>query len=413
MRLGIDLLDPASLTGRIALLTNYAAVDRNGLRTVDVLLQHNLDLVRLFAPEHGFWGDVAYLEHVDREEYKGIPVESLYGIESSAQLAPTIEQLHDIDTLVVDLQDVGARYYTYAATLGNCMAVAAQTRTRIVVLDRPNPLGGRIVEGNVNFAAPFLSFVGQYPLPIRHGLTLGEIAAYINGTQLPRCALEVVKMRGWTRGMWWSETHLQWVHPSPNMATPETALVYPGTCLFEGTNVSEGRGTTHPFEIIGAPWLDEHALAAQLNDLGLYGVDFQPFVFRPTFNKHAGERCHGVLINIVDRDGFEPVRAAMLMLKVIRDADPSCFQWYEGFYEHATVLAIDALTGSAEYRELVDRGTLADVASWIDAAEERRMLVEGARQQAMFAEYDDEPRAHVTSITRDVPVAIEIARAEA
>ena len=216
MRLGIDLLDLSTLTGRVALLTNYAAVDRNGVRTVDVLLESGVNLVRLFAPEHGFWGDVAYLEHVDREEYKGIPVESLYGIESSAQLAPTIEQMHDVDTLVVDLQDVGARYYTYAATLGNCMVVAAQTNTRVVVLDRPNPIGG-VAEGNVNFAAPFLSFVGQYPLPIRHGLTLGEIAEYINATQLPRCDLDVIRMKGWTRGMWWSETHLQWVHPSPRL----------------------------------------------------------------------------------------------------------------------------------------------------------------------------------------------------
>lgn len=293
------------------------------------------------------------------------------------------------------------------------MSVAAQTRTRVVVLDRPNPLGGRVVEGNVNFTAPFLTFVGQYPLPIRHGLTLGEIAEYINASRLPRCELEVLKMKGWTRGMWWSETGLQWVHPSPNMATPETALVYPGTCLFEGTNLSEGRGTTHPFELIGAPWLDEHALAGQLNELGLQGVDFQPFVFRPAFNKHAGQRCRGVFVRVSDRDAFQPVRTAMLMLKVMHDADRSRFEWYDGFYEFATVLAIDALTGSAEFRRLVESGSLQDVERWIDAAEERRMLIEDARQQVLFAEYEDTPRAQVAPITRDVPVAIEIARAEA
>lgn len=414
MRLGIDVLDPSTLTGRVALLTNYAAIDRHGIRTVDVLLQHGVELVRLFAPEHGFWGDVAYLEGVAAEDYKGIPVESLYDIHSSASLAPSVDQLQDIETLVVDLQDVGARYYTYAATLGNCMAVAAQTRTRVVVLDRPNPLGGRVAEGNVNFAAPFLTFVGQYPLPIRHGLTLGEIAEYINTNVLPRCTLEVVKMKGWRRDMWWEETGLQWVHPSPNMATPDTAVVYPGTCLFEGTNLSEGRGTTHPFELIGAPWLDEHLLAAQLNDLGLPGVDFQPFVFKPTFNKHAGRRCHGVFIRVLDRDAFQPVRTAMLMLKVMRDANPSEFAWYDGFYEYATVLAIDALSGSAEYRTLVEAASLEELRQWIDVAEERRTLIEEARQGVMFAEYEEgTSRAVIAPATRDVPFTMEIIRAEA
>ncbi|HYC88801.1 MAG TPA: DUF1343 domain-containing protein [Thermoanaerobaculia bacterium] len=415
MRLGIDVLDPSTLTGRVALLTNYAAINRHGTRTVDVLLQHGVELVRLFAPEHGFWGDVAYLEGVAAEDYKGVPVESLYDIQSSASLAPAVEQLHDVETLVVDLQDVGARYYTYAATLGNCMAVAAQTRTRVVVLDRPNPLGGRAVEGNVNFAAPFLTFVGQYPLPIRHGLTLGEIAEYINTTQLPHCNLEVVKMKGWRRDMWWDETGLQWVHPSPNMATPDTAVVYPGTCLFEGTNLSEGRGTTHPFELIGAPWLDEHALAARLNDLGLPGVDFQPFVFKPTFNKHAGQRCHGVFIHVLDRDAFQPVRTAMILLKVMRDADPARFAWYDGFYEYATVLAIDALSGSAEYRTLVEMASLEELVQWIDAAEERRTLIEEARQRVMFAEYEEGTSRPVLApaASRDLPSVLEFPRAEA
>jgi uncharacterized protein YbbC (DUF1343 family) len=414
MRLGIDVLDPSSLAGRVALLTNYAAVNRHGVRTVDVLLQHEVDLVRLFAPEHGFWGDVAYLEDVDREDYKGIPIESLYGTTTSASLAPRVDQLQDVETLIVDLQDVGARYYTYAATLGNCMAVAAQTRTRVLVLDRPNPITGRAAEGNVNFAAPFLTFVGQYPLPIRHGLTLGEIAVYINAMQLSPCELTVVKMKGWTRGQWWDETGLPWVHPSPNMATPDTALVYPGTCLFEGTNVSEGRGTTHPFELIGAPWLDEHDLSKRLNDLGLPGVDFQPFVFRPTFNKHQGERCRGSFIRVLDRDAFQPVRVGLLMLKVIRDCDPTRFAWYDGFYEFANVLAIDALSGSSEFRTLTELASLEEMAAWIDSAEERRLLIEPSRQAAMFAEYDETPRATIAPLaTRDVPVTLEIVRAEA
>ena len=410
MKLGIDVLDSRILIGsRVALLANYASRNRDGVATVDILREH---LVRLFAPEHGYWGDTAYLEDVAAEKYDGLPVESLYGTTSAAALAPTPEQLRDIDVLVVDLQDVGARYYTYAATLGNCMAVAAQTGTRVMVLDRPNPINGRVVEGNVNFAPPYLTFVGQYPLPIRHGLTIGEIAAYINATRAPRCDLDVVKMKDWRRAMWWEDTGLPWTHPSPNMATPATALVYPGACLFEGTNVSEGRGTTHPFELIGAPWLDENKIA----ELEIPGAQLQPFCFKPAFNKHAGERCRGVFVRVTDRDEFRPVRAYMLLLKAIRDAAPSEFRWYDGFYEFANVPAIDALAGSSEYRTLVERGTLRDVEQWIEAAEERRLLIEPERQAALFAEYDETPRPVSVAPSRgvtDVPSVLEVPRAEA
>lgn len=418
IHLGIDciLSDPSLVKGqRIALLTNYAAMTRDGIRTVDAL-REVCEIVRILAPEHGFWGDVAYLEDVNADEYVGIPVESLYGTKSEASLAPKPEQLSDVDALLVDLPDVGARYYTYAATMGNCMAVAAQTSTPVIVLDRPNPLTGIEVEGNVNLAAPYRSFVGQYPLPIRHGLTMGELARYINDTQPARCDLQVIAMRGWKRDMWWDETGLPWTHTSPNMPTVDTAIVYPGMCLIEGTNLSEGRGTTRPFELIGAPWLDEQRLAATLNDLGLEGVCFEPFVFRPTFNKHAGERCHGVFIRVTDRDVFHPVRTAMLMIKAIRDVEPSRFQWFDGFYEFASVLAIDALTGSAEFRDLVENGSIHDLAAWIDGAEERRLMIETARQTAMIAEYDDSPRASVTSISRgtsDVATVMDVPRAEA
>lgn len=418
LHLGIDLLlsDPSLIRNhRIALLTNYASMTSRGVRTADAL-RGTCEIVRILAPEHGFWGDIAYLEDVNGDEYQGIPVESLYGTKSQASLAPRADQLSDVDALVVDLQDVGARYYTYAATLGNCMAVAAQTRTPVIVLDRPNPITGADVEGNVNFAAPFRSFVGQYPLPIRHGLTLGELARYINDTQQPRCDLHVIAMRGWKRDQWWDETGLEWTHPSPNMATVDTAIVYPGTCLFEGTTLSEGRGTVRPFELIGAPWLDEQRLAATLDDLGLEGIRFEPFVFRPTFNKHRNERCRGVFLRVTDRNVFRSVRAAMLMMKVMRDMEPSQFRWFDGFYEFATVLAIDALTGSSEFRELVEKATIHDLAEWIDTAEERRLLVEPARQRAMIAEYDDEPRASVTSISRgatDVATMMDVPRAEA
>lgn len=418
IHLGIDLLvsDPALIRNqRIALLTNYAATTRDGVRSVDAL-RGVCEIVRILAPEHGFWGDVAYLEDVNADEYQGIPVESLYGTKSQASLAPTAEQLRDVDALVVDIPDVGARYYTYAATMGNCMAVAAQAGTPVIVLDRPNPLTGCQVEGNVNYAAPYRSFVGQYPMPIRHGLTIGELARYINDTQPPRCDLNVVAMRGWKRDMWWDETELPWTHPSPNMATLDTAIVYPGMCLLEGTNVSEGRGTTRPFELIGAPWLDEQRLAKSLNDLALEGVQFEPFVFRPTFNKHAKERCRGVFIRVTNRDTFRPVRAAMLAIKVIRDMEPAKFEWFGDFYEFATVLAIDTLTGSSEYRTIVESGTIHDVTRWIDGAEERRLLIETERQRALIAEYDDTPRASVTSISRgatDLATVMDVPRAEA
>jgi uncharacterized protein YbbC (DUF1343 family) len=418
VHLGIDLLasDPSPIKNlRVAVLANHAAMTRHGVRTVDAL-RGACEIVRILGPEHGFWGDIAYLEDVNADEYRGIRVESLYGTKSEASLAPTPAQLSDVDALVVDLQDVGARYYTYAATLGNCMAVAAQTRTPVIVLDRPNPITGREVEGNVNFGAPYRSFVGQYPLPIRHAMTIGELARYINDTQPPRCDLQVIAMRGWKRDMWWEETGLSWTPPSPNMPTVDTAVVYPGACLFEGTNLSEGRGTTRPFEIIGAPWLDEDRLAESLNELGLEGVRFEPFVFRPTFNKHKDKRCRGVFIRVTDRNVFAPVRAAMLMTKVMRDQDPAHFRWFEGFYEYATVLAIDALTGSSDFRNLVENGTVHDVTAWIDTAEQRRLLIEPERQRALIADYDDEPRATVTSISRgatDVATVMDVPRAEA
>jgi uncharacterized protein YbbC (DUF1343 family) len=418
VHLGIDLLasDPSLVRDkRIALLTNHAALTRHGMRAADAL-RGVCEIVRILAPEHGFWGDVAYLEDVNSDEYRGIRVESLYGTKSQASLAPTAEQLSDVDALVVDLQDVGSRYYTYAATMGNCMAVAAQTRTPVIVLDRPNPITGREVEGNVNFGVPFRSFVGQYPLPVRHGLTIGELARYINETQPPRCDLQVVAMRGWKRDLWWEETELPWTIPSPNMPTVDTAVVYPGACLLEGTNLSEGRGTTRPFELVGAPWLDEQRLAATLNELGLEGVRFEPFVFRPTFNKHAGERCRGVFIRVTNRNVFAPVRAGMLLIKVMRDMEPAQFRWFDGFYEYATVLAIDALTGSSDFRNLVENGSVANLIEWIDTAEQRRLLIEPERQRALIAEYDDEPRASVTSISRgatDVATVLDVPRAEA
>ena len=418
IHLGIDVLleNPAALRDAgVALLANHASVTRRGVRTVDAL-REVCELVRLFGPEHGFWGDVAYLENVNADDYHGLRIESLYGTKSQASLAPAIDQLRDVDVLVVDLQDVGARYYPYAATLGNCMAVAAATRTKVLVLDRPNPINGRDVEGNLIAARPFMSFVGQYPLPIRHGLTMGELARYINTVQQPACDLEVVAMRGWKRSMWWEDTDLDWIHPSPNMATATTALVYPGMCLFEGTNISEGRGTTHPFELIGAPWLDENRLVDMLSKLQLEGVEFQPFCFRPEFNKHKGERCRGIRIRVTNREAFRPVHTSMLLLKLIRDLEPSQFAWFEGFYEFATVPAIDALSGSAEFRNLVDHGTLAELEEWIADAEQRRLVVEPQRQAAMMADYDEAPRAVVTPISRgatDVAAVIDIPRAEA
>jgi uncharacterized protein YbbC (DUF1343 family) len=309
----------------------------------------------LLAPEHGLWG--APQDHIwidgTRDPVTGLPVWSLYG----ARREPTAAMLKGIDTVVVDLQDVGSRYYTFVWTMALAMRACAQNGVRIVVLDRPNPLGGTLVEGNV--ADPtFASFVGLYPLAIRHGMTIGELAGYLNEQHGIGCRLTVVPMRGWRRAMLWEDTGLPWVPPSPNMPTLDTARVYPGGCLIEGTNLSEGRGTTRPFEWIGAPYLDAHRYAAALEGLRLPGVRFRPARFLPTFHKWSGRLCEGVQIHVTDASRFKPFLTGLAEIAVARRLAPRGFAWRRPPYEfEKRRMPIDILCGTDVIRKAIERGT--------------------------------------------------------
>jgi uncharacterized protein YbbC (DUF1343 family) len=264
--------------------------------------------------------------------------------------------LAQVDVLVIDLQDVGTRIYTYIYTMAHCLIAAAREGLPVVVCDRPNPIGGVAVEGPMLRPA-FKSFVGEYPIPMRHGMTIGEVARLFNDAFGIGAKLEVIAMQGWTRAMYHDETGLAWVLPSPNLPTLDGAIAYPGTVLFEGVNVSEGRGTTKPFELIGAPWVDPEPFAAALNAETLPGVHFRPALFEPTFHKHAKASCGGCQIHITDRRAFRPVATGVALMDAFRRADPSAFAWREPPYEYEYTLApIDILYGHAALREGLERG---------------------------------------------------------
>jgi uncharacterized protein YbbC (DUF1343 family) len=358
---GLEVLldDPRPIAGRnIGLVTNQSAVTSDLRHAVDLLHRgRGWKLTTLFGPEHGIWGEAQDMAHVDHsvDPMTGLTVYSLYGA-SETDLSPRLELLRNLDALVIDLQDIGSRYYTFIYTMALCMRVAAQAGTQVIVLDRPNPIDGVHLEGNIR-EETFSSFVGMFPLPTRHGMTAGELAGYFNTTFKLDCDLVIVPMRGWRRSMWWSDTGLPWVIPSPNMPTVSTATVYPGMCLVEGTNLSEGRGTTHPFELFGAPWLDPFELAARLNAIGLPGVRFRPHFFLPTFQKHAGRVCGGAELHVTNRGELEPYRTGLWIVKVARDMNPEKFDWRRETYEFVSDrLAIDLLAGSSRYRELVESG---------------------------------------------------------
>lgn len=368
---GLEVLldDPRTIEGKnIGLVTNQSAVTSDLRHVVDLLHRgRGWKLTTLFGPEHGIWGEAQDMAHVDHsvDPMTGLTVYSLYGA-SENDLAPRRELLRNLDALVIDLQDIGSRYYTFIYTMALCMREAAQAGVQVIVLDRPNPIDGVHLEGNIR-EEQFSSFVGMFPLPTRHGMTAGELARYFNKTFQLNCDLVVIPMRGWRRSMWWDETGLPWVIPSPNMPTVNTATVYPGMCLLEGTNLSEGRGTTHPFEIFGAPWLDPFRLAERLNSIGLPGVRFRPHYFMPTFQKHAGKVCGGAELHVTNRDVLEPYRTGLWIVKVARDMNPEKFDWRRETYEFVSDrLAIDLLAGSARYRELVESGGNIDewVAEW-------------------------------------------------
>jgi uncharacterized protein YbbC (DUF1343 family) len=336
------VLHPASVTADLAL-------------AVDALLGAGFRLRALFGPQHGARGEkqdnmIESGHYVDG--YTGLPVHSLY----SEVRKPTPDMLAGLDAVLFDLQDVGVRVYTFMWTMALSMEACAEAGVRFVVLDRPNPVGGVRVEGPV-LRSGFESFVGLHPIPLRHGLTAGELARWLNEERGIGCDLEVVPLEGWRRDMAWSETGLPWVLPSPNLPTPDSCAVYPGMVLVEGTNLSEGRGTTRPFELVGAPWLDGRALADLLEGVGLEGARFRPCSFEPTFQKHAGAMCNGVQIHVTDRTAFEPVRAAVELFRAARALAPDDFDWRPPPYEYEErLMPIDILWGHDGLRLGVDAG---------------------------------------------------------
>ena len=319
-----------SLKGkRVALLTNQTGVDRKGVRNVDLLRAHPaINLVALFSPEHGVRGVAQAGDKVasDIDPKSGLPVHSLYG----ETKIPTAKMMQGIDIVLVDLQDVGTRFYTYSSTLLYMLRAAETSGAEVIVLDRPNPQGGVMIEGPVLEPA-FASFVGSFALPVRHGMTFGELAQMFVGEDKLRTRLRIIPMRGWNRELapyfGWD---LPWVPPSPNMRSPQTAAVYPGTALFEGTNISEGRGSEKPFEYIGAPFIDSATLAERLNAIGLPGVEFKPISFTPNFSKYAGQQCHGVWVIPTDRTTFQPFRTGIALVKTVHELYPDTFEFSPG-----------------------------------------------------------------------------------
>jgi uncharacterized protein YbbC (DUF1343 family) len=340
---------------RVALVTHQASVDWK-LRHAAPLLRdaRGMKLVALWAPEHGLWGAPQDHAHIRaaHDPVTRLPVHSLYG----ERRTPTPAMLRGVDTVVIDLQDVGSRYYTFIWTMALVMRAAAPAGVEVVVLDRPNPLGGVRVEGNVADPA-YASFVGLFPLAIRHGMTIGEIACYLNEIHAVGTRLTVVPMRGWRRSMLWEDTGLAFVPPSPNMPTPDTARVYPGGCLYEGTNLSEGRGTTRPFEWVGAPYLEAQAYADALAGLKLPGVTFRPARFTPTFHKWANRLCDGVQIHVTDVDRFKPYLTGLGIIATARRLAPREFAWRRPPYEFEhKKLPIDILCGTDGIRKAIERG---------------------------------------------------------
>jgi uncharacterized protein YbbC (DUF1343 family) len=336
---------PERLKGRsVGLITNPTGVDARLQSNVTLFGRHpDLRLAALFSPEHGIWGSAAdgFQIASTTDERRRIPIYSLYG----ETRRPTREMLEGIDALAYDIQDVGARFYTYISTLLLTMTAAAECGVDFLVLDRPNPIRGDRVEGNLLQPA-FQSFVGQHPLPIRHGMTVGELARLFKAELNLNLRLEVIPMTGWRRSMWYNETGLPWVPPSPNMPTLDTATLYPGTCLIEGTNLSEGRGTAKPFEWIGAPWIDADAWAGELNALNPPGVRFQPVCFTPTASKHANMLCHGVQAHITDRDRLQPIDVGLHLIATALRAYPNEF----AFRQSGERYYFDLLAGTDKLR---------------------------------------------------------------
>ena len=376
-RVGLDVLreqQGARLRGLAVGLVSHAAAVANDFRSAAevVAALPGVELRVLFGPEHGFAGtaqDIIPVGHA-RDSHSGLRVVSLYG-DTFDSLSPKEEDLDQLDALVIDLVDIGSRYYTFQATMLLCLEAASRRRLAVFVLDRPNPLGGELVEGPA-LRPGFESFVGLHPLATRHGLSIGELARLFHAERGLACPLEIIPVEGWKRKMYFDVTGLPWVLPSPNMPTLDTALVYPGQCLLEGTNLSEGRGTTRPFELSGAPWIDPHRLAERLRCYELAGVVFRPVWFQPTFHKHAGKVCGGVQLHVTDRDAFRPVRTSLALLAEMRALSGEEFRWRTEPYEFvADRLAIDLLFGSDRERQALEAGASpSEIAQAWEAEEE-------------------------------------------
>ncbi len=373
VRLGSDVLfDRGLIKGRtVGLVSNPASIDAQFVHVVDRAAAAGVTVGAIFGPQHGFRSDLQEnmieTPHA-RDEKRRVPVYSLY----SETRVPTPEMVAGLDAFVVDLQDVGTRIYTYIYTMANCLVAARHHGLPVIVCDRPNPIGGALVEGPMLMRG-FESFVGQFPIPMRHGMTIGELARLFNEEFGIGAKLEVVKMEGWTRDTWYDDTGLPWVLPSPNIPTLDSAIVYPGAVLFEGTNVSEGRGTNRPFELIGAPWVEPESFCSAMNARRLPGVYFRPALFQPTFHKHAGVPCGGCQIHVSDRETFRPVAASIALIEAFRAAGPKSFAWRDPPYEYEhDKMPIDILYGSADLRDRLDRGedaeTIAD--SWTEGIRE-------------------------------------------
>ena len=354
---GLDILlaDPERyLHGQsIGLIVNQTSVAGDHQHSIAHFKNHPwFKLKKIFAPEHGLYGidQDMVMVHESHDPCSDLNVLSLYGDEAKS-LSPSLKHLAEIDNLVFDIQDVGSRYYTFIYTLANCMEVCREAGVRMIVCDRPNPINGITVEGNL-VGENWRSFVGQYPIANRHGMTVGELAQMFNTTFGIACDLTVIPMRGWDRSMWHDQTGICWVPPSPNMPTLETATVYPGMCLIEGTKLSEGRGTTLPFELVGAPFIEAHALADQLKNEKLPGVIFRPQYFKPMFQKCHRESCGGVQLHVTDRDRFKPLLTGIAVIRAIHQLYPRQFSWRTEAYEFVNDrLAIDILYGNSDFRE--------------------------------------------------------------
>lgn len=360
VRLGIENLleDKRELLRgrRIGLVCNQASVLPDLRHAADVFFEHpEIDLTTLFGPQHGIRGDVQdnMIETPHTIDARtGVPVYSLY----SETREPTEAMLENVDAIVFDLQDVGCRIYTFIYTMANCMRAARKFGKKVIVCDRPNPINGVQVEGNIT-EHEFKSFVGQFEIPTRHGMTTGELARMFNEHFRIGCDLEIVRMDGWRREMWFDETGLPWVLPSPNIPTVESCVVFPATVHIEGTELSEGRGTTMPFEINGAPFIAPHKWAGELEKFGFEGVAFRPTYFRPTFQKWAGKTCGGLQIHVTDRYAFRPVIVGIAMIKTARDLYPDDFEWKRDPYEYVFDLnPFDVICGTDKIRKAIEAG---------------------------------------------------------